>query len=394
MGRKATGTVYQKPRGKGPWQISFWLKSGNRYTAPVTRDDGGEINESYARKVLAATMLRHENGWDPEAEKPSTAGPMPTVREYGDAWTRLIANENAAADAAWFRNFIHPTTLAAMPLDAVKPTDYRDFVEALKRRPARRGGEPIAARTIRNVTSVLHRIFEAAIFEGRIAVSPLRLPRGVMPSIVDKDPLARSTWIRPREEYEKLIYSPKVPADRHILYALEFLTGARFSEIAALRWRAWLPKRKPLGCLVIAYSRRMKTAQDKSTKKNMVREVPVHPVLAKLLTEWHARGWAKHYGRKPLPDDRIVPADTFAARDPRNNWTRHMEDCDRLEIRRVRQQAARRTFISVTRGRGADKDVVNAITHGRTSEIQDQYNEHPWPVLCDAVKKMQIRAPR
>jgi integrase len=182
----------------------------------------------------------------------------------------------------------------------------------------------------------------------------------------------------------------RVPPDRQVLYALEHLTGARFSEIAAARWLAWDRKRKPLGCLSIAYSRDLYSGRDKAVKTGVPREVPVHPRLAKILADWWERGFKEHYGRPPTLDDRIVPTRGFKARDPRNNWTRHDEDCTALEIRRTRQHDARRTFISALRNAGVPADVVNWITHGREQTVQGQYTEPAWKVLCDAVRNLPI----
>ena len=48
------------------------------------------------------------------------------------------------------------------------------------------------------------------------------------------------------------------------------------------------------------------------TKTGVVRHVPVHPVLAAMLAEWKLTGWPALMGRRPEPDDLILP--TSAAR--------------------------------------------------------------------------------
>jgi hypothetical protein len=364
-----------------------------RFVGIVPELPGTPYNKAYAERYKNAWVFKYEHRqWNPLEDKPAAApGEVPTVREYGTRWAERLTNANAPGDRKWFKDFITGADIGRMKLDEVRARHVKMFVDGLKLRPAVRGGT-IAPRTIRNVYSVLQRIFGAATFEELIPASPCRLPRGVLPKIVDKDPLARRTWIREWADVEKLLADPRVPPDRRVLYALEHLTGARFSEIAATRWLAWEPKRKPLGCLSIAYSRDLNTGLDKSVKTEIPREVPVHPRLAKILHAWQARGWAEHYGRAPTPEDRIVPGRGFASRDPRNNWTRHAEDCKKLWIRRTRQHDARRTFISALRDADVRPDVVGMITHGREPTVQGSYTEIAWSKLCAAVEKLPIKA--
>jgi integrase len=46
---------------------------------------------------------------------------------------------------------------------------------------------------------------------------------------------------------------------------------------------------------------------EKETKTGNPREVPVHPVLARLLKEWEERGFAELFGREPRADDLLIP---------------------------------------------------------------------------------------
>jgi hypothetical protein len=75
------------------------------------------------------------------------------------------------------------------------------------------------------------------------------LQRGVLPKKVDKDPTWRVTAIYTREEIEKLISDRRIAEDRRVLHALKALGGLRHGEAAG-------------------------------------RRVPVHPTLARVLSEW------------------------------------------------------------------------------------------------------------
>jgi integrase len=172
------------------------------------------------------------------------------------------------------------------------------------------------------------------------------------------------------------------------------LTGARFSEIAVLRWRHWDKTFKPLTKITVAFSRDLKTGREKLTKTGTVREVPVHPVLQRVLERWQAHNWEAHYGRTPEDGDLIVPTYNLTARDVRNNWTRHKEDCDRIGIRMTRQHDARRTFISLSIAGGARSDILEWVTHAAQRKATiNQYSTLPWATFCEAVQCLQIGFP-
>ena len=46
---------------------------------------------------------------------------------------------------------------------------------------------------------------------------------------------------------------------------------------------------------------------EKDTKAERPRRVPVTPQLAAILADWKLRGWPAMFGRKPEPDDLILP---------------------------------------------------------------------------------------
>jgi hypothetical protein len=133
----------------------------------------------------------------------------------------------------------------------------------------------------------------------------------------------------------------------------------------------------------------------KAPKASKVRAVPVHPVLAKLLREWKLSGWARWFGRAPLPDDLICPS-----RERRNGelWPRHVsrgnaafhEDLDALGMRRRRQHDARRTFRSLCLSDGARRDLLQWATHGRPGDVGGLYETPEWRAVCEEVAKLKI----
>jgi integrase len=75
-----------------------------------------------------------------------------------------------------------------------------------------------------------------------------------------------------------------------MFWAMLFLTGMRFGESSARRWRHYDATAEPLGKLVVntSYNSFLKVVKEPKTK--LPRDVPVHPVLAALLAEWKLGG--------------------------------------------------------------------------------------------------------
>ena len=207
----------------------------------------------------------------------------------------------------------------------------------------------LAPRTIRSVYGTLHTLFKDAVVDELIDVSPCVLKREDLPKNKDKDPTWRAGAVFTREELQNLISHPGLPQDRRVLYALLGLSGIRFGEASALRWRHLDASQTPLSRLVVAVSYNTNNRTEKSVKTEQPRLVPVHPPLAKLLAEWKLGGWATMIGRFPTPDDLIIPARRGANRSRHHSLTKFQEDCDYLQIRRRRQHDLRRTFISLAR---------------------------------------------
>src|SRR5712692_2413538 len=74
----------------------------------------------------------------------------------------------------------------------------------------------------------------------------------------------------------------------------------------ALRQQA--PSQKPLGCLQVLRSYNTRHKLEKGTKQERPRRVPVTPLLARILAQWKLSGWERALGRRPKPEDLIIPS--------------------------------------------------------------------------------------
>lgn len=319
-----------------------------------------------------------------------------TVGEYAERWlaerkTRGLAT--AEDDESRLDTHIRPL-LGSMPLDEVRPRHIRDFVRSLRAREGRRG--QIAPRTIRHLYFQVRSIFQDALVDELISSNPCVLKRGDLPKKVDKDPAWRVGAIFAPSEVKQLLTDARTPDDRPTHYALLFLGGMRFGESAALRWVHYDSTIRPLGRLVIARAFSTRLRKEDAVKTEMPRELPVHPLLAEFLSRWRQSGWPKLMGREPIAEDLIMPSRVACDRNRAVNLglERFHEDLRRLELRPRRLHDARRTFITLARQGGANKEILRWVTHGGTTDIMDVYTTPSWEARCSAVLSVRVRMDR
>jgi integrase len=166
-------------------------------------------------------------------------------------------------------------------LNVIAAHHARDLVRQLRRKQSARG-TVLAPRTVRHCFWLAHRIAHDAEVDELIDRNPFVLRRGELPGKVDRDPTWRQNAIFTRDEVEHVISDERIPLDRRVVYALLFLAGLRFGEVAALRWRFYESIAEPLGRLMIAHSYNTKRRTVKGTKTEQPRQVPVHRVLANI----------------------------------------------------------------------------------------------------------------
>ena len=335
-----------------------------------------------------AAALAAERAHIERALAPPTlpAVPTPTVEEYAAQWLSKRTNANAGDDRARLRLHALPH-IGALRMNEVKPRHLRDLVFAL------RDAGRLAPRTIRQVTGLLHTMFKSAAIEEVIAANPVQFERGTLPKKADKDPTWRHEAIYTRDEIETLIADERVLADRRILYALKSLAALRHGEAASLTWAQYDTNAKPLGAINLG-----------RTKSGVPRQIPVHPVLARLLAAWKLSGWGATYGRLPRADDFIVPTRNMSDENPRGTVQQPTESQNALiadltllglrtragQRRNRRGHDMRRTFITLARTDGAIDGLLRWVTHGPSSEMIDVYTSPPWAALCTEIAKLKI----
>lgn len=437
-GRPRTGSAYER---HGVIVVAVNLRPGSRSRRWIEecppRRDGHPIDLIYARAIASELQRRYDAGeWDPESNSstlpavvPSapalpettavmmprvsvaaTPSPVPVVRpavvaaaraaapaktmtqtvlSYAREWIKTQRYESAPKDAARIELYLAKGPLADRPLAELRPRHVLEYITWLGEQPSLRGGT-LAPRTIRGAYDVLRRSLDAAVIDELLTANPCAPIRGKLPSIEDKDPTARETWVYTRDEIVRLLTDPRILPVRRVCYALQFVTGMRVGELAVLRWKDYDVSMKPLGRLTIRRAVKSVSLREAQTKTSAVKLVPVHPALASVLDAWRASGWAEYMGQAPKVDDLVVPNKDGKVRNT-NRQNRDLgRDCRRIGLVHRHQHAMRHTFITLVQDDGADGQVIRWITHAPPRTAFDNYTRAQWNRLCEELLKLRI----
>lgn len=263
-------------------------------------------------------------------------------------------------------------------------------VDPISRRPF------ISPTTQTHVYRTMRTMFNRAI-PRLIATNPCQIQSDELPK---RDALEAVEWreaaIFTRAEVQTMITDPRLQPARRVFYAVMFLTGMRFGEIAALHLRDLRLSMEPLGQIKVLKSYNYEQRRVKSTKTGVKRSVPVHPWLAEILGWWVHHGWAEMMkGRQPTPEDILIPTRTGSRRSRHQGWNDFQADLEKVGFRGRRQHDSRATFVSLTLDDGGNEGILRWVTHGEPKkDAFDLYRREPaWRVACAEVAKLKLGPP-
>lgn len=381
-----TARGYIRLRGN-TWELV--IKQGGsvrRFSSGFDKDHEEEAQELLAR-VLA------------EAGQAPAASAL-TFRQWAEQWLgerkrRTPPIVSVDAEEAYLKFHAFPQ-LGEVPLSDLTGAMMLAWVRGLPARVSERTGEALSPRTVHHIAGTVRRCLEEAVDAEAIAENPCRWkPRRDLPRKLDRKEGKRNSGGLDGWEVHALITDERIGEDRRVMYALDFLTGMRPGEVAARRWRDLDTTAEPLWRFDVtsAYNSRRKV--EKSTKTNVSKVCPVHPLLADVLRGWYSEGWAKFMGRDPTPDDLIVPRAEGGNRTDSHSNKRFKADLQRLGLRGGRSHyESRATFRSLAIAGGAQRADLDLITHPSPREAKDLYTrlDQAWPALCKAVLAVRVEA--
>jgi integrase len=397
---------YQDTKGK-------WRQGPSNMVLPPEGHSDRERTIKAAQAQLQAMQREIARMRQIQNKKPSVGGGVVTVGSYAEQW---LKRREVDLPASWADDE-HHLRLHFLPdfgdrvLGSVTSGELFDFLRALKKKDRLHQfinekkekvwkavkGDKLAPRTVRNIWSSISALFrDAAVIDRFIPVSPCLGLRdtGAVPEATDKDPLRAEGLTLSVTDIEQLIWDERVPEDRRVQYALDFLSGVRSGEMAGMAWHSWDPARKPLGQLLVyrTYNVRLGEILNR-TKTDAKRYVPVHPTLAVVLAHWKETGWKEFYGRAPTEADLVIPTINGNSRAPQKVNEFFKYDCEKLGIRLRNHHATRHTFITVALENGAKREDIEPITHRKKSRDAFDKYDHVirWSQWCEAVSKIPVR---
>ena len=217
------GKVYVK---HGSYYGRWWTPAGgraNRLLGPLRRPGSSDgLTRPQAERRLRALM----------EEVQVTSTPDRSVAHAAELQLDALAAKGRSRshlETAESHVRIHLLPFfGARPIDRVDEDQITRFIAVL-----RKGGK--APKTIKNVLSTLHSIFDLAIRKRWLSVNPCRL--------VDKPEVPESTDIRflTQDELDAVLREG-IPSDEwglieRPLYLMAAMTGMRQGELLGLRWR-------------------------------------------------------------------------------------------------------------------------------------------------------------
>jgi integrase len=352
--------IVERPTKKG---IVYWVVTrGHGERVGFDRREAERVNARRKKEVKAGTFA------------PEVSGAV-KVGTYLQSWLDSRTNRGAITDRSLIRN--HGLTcewLCEMRMEDVRPRHAKKFVLELQAKVSPKTGKPLKPKYIANINGAMKAAFSAALLDEVVERDVWRLPDGIISKQSEEaDPYTRA-------EAATLLASAE--GGRRVWLALAFYTGMRCGEVCGRRWRDWDREPTPLGALDIATQ-----YQDQKLKTDNPRVCPVHPELARVLQDWWASGFEAVYLRKPRLDDFIVPSrQTMDVSLKRSATYKGIaKDCKRAGVVCRGQHATRHTFISAAQRDGADKSVVEQLTHNAAGTMIDRYTHREWDELCAAI---------
>jgi len=333
--------------------------------------------------------------------------PLPTLDAYAETWwqrwrqtTRWHRPEDVQGLLA---RYILPE-LGHFPLHLLRPARVTAWHHGLLEQEGRRGAL-LSYRTALHALHCLIALYDDAaedLDDPRLSPNPARI-RHRAPNR-DAPGWDRRAHAYHREEVEILIGDPRIAVDRRVLYSLLLFTGARVGEVAALRWRDLEP-RGPLWCLHVWRSwdsgAKGGGRLHDWTKTGIDRQVPVHSSLWRVLAVYAAHHYPQLYQRQASGEALILPR--RIARGPRagevtyldasNSRHRQTRDARLVGVRDLRQHDWRKTLATLATADGADREVIERMTHLSRRDQFALYMETHWDRVCAEIERLNIAVP-
>jgi integrase len=354
--------------------------TARRAPAGPTAADGGRAPRRARTSRSGPTVGAFAAGWLEARELHGRkTGDFRSVEQY----RRMLATCFGHAAAS-----VKLVGVEGVLLRNLSETHLRALIAALREKP-------YAPKSVRASVGALKVLLNEAVRQKLIERSPFDFinERHELPANLAQHNRGNEIILSP-PECGKLIRHPETPLKWRTMFAAMLLTGARPNEIQALQWStvALRAGGETLGRVEFTRGWNQREKRITRNKTKTTKEVPIHPVLAELLTAYKARCETPSElvfpCTKKLKDGK--PADVaFLAQSSMAAALKNART--RAGIKQVSLYDCRRSFISNMMDSGATRETVQRWTHLKPgAAVFDLYNRPSWKAQCTEIQKLKI----
>ena len=221
-----SGTIRKKTVTRDGKAYTYWEA---RYTSgydpgtgrQIQRSITGKTQKEVAQKLKAATLAIEEGTY--------TAPSKMTLAQWLDIWTAEYLGGVKPATVSSYKTIsnIHlKPALGAVKLDALNAHTIQSYYNSLT--DPTRIGDPVSAKTVKNIHGVLHNAMQQAVNNGYIRFNPT--DACILPRIEKKE-------IKPLDESQIAAFLKAIHGHKfENLYLVTLFTGMREGEVLGLMW--------------------------------------------------------------------------------------------------------------------------------------------------------------
>lgn len=153
-----------------------------------------------------------------------------TLEEYVDEWLKGRVNVRGSTSEgyeSYLKMHVKPE-LGKLKLKDIRHPHIQGFIVQLTQKKSARGDKTISPNTIRKIVTMLKTIFNSAVRNGLVRVSP---------ALNLETPTVIRVKIEPPAKKDILAILKQAPAEYQPIFLLDAVTGLRRGEVLALKWK-------------------------------------------------------------------------------------------------------------------------------------------------------------
>ena len=356
-------------RGRGSIHTRTRADGTTAYVAHFRTRDGRQIARTFGKEREAARFL---NDTIKQVQDRTYRQITPiTFRQFATEWAGGLGSNLKPSTAAVYRSAIHKNLLPAFgasPITAITVSEINAFIVHCETRPT----HPLKAKTIQNLLTLLHKLFEDARELGYVVANPLTKSRALRrPRTVHADDHDGEVDVLEPGEISALLDA--VDPYYRPFYQTAVSTGMRLGELLGLRWGDLDEPNRQIRVRRSLWKRQFVVPKSKKSKRAI--DVGDQLIGALRAAERERYGDTGAPLESPLfttPDGDLIDADHLR----RRIWAPALRAA---KLRAVTMHSLRHSFASLLIAQGENPKYISAqMGHSSITITMDRYG-HLFP---------------